>query len=155
MDIEILKNLPKFAYGDTTRCGSKAGIYFMLDEYNRCWYIGKTKNLKQRLQNYLSVESEKGHKFKENGIMEVAFLQVENHTELSDIEKHYIEIFDPPINDLSRPNRSPVIPKSLKPDEAAKRYLEIKSMIKGLEQELKEITPNVTTYILDYSEDGN
>lgn len=140
-----ISTLAKARLGQWQALPESAGVYCAVDAAGRVWYVGRGKNLRQRLTNHDRLED-----FKEAGVTAIAYLPCEDYQEK---EGELIAQFNPPLNTFS--TALPVANiDGLNPQECVERYCEIKEMVKALEAEAELLKPNVFTYCQDYSEDG-
>jgi len=87
---EVIKTAPK-----------GPGIYIFKDEKNKVLYVGKAKNLRERLKSYLYTNSLKIKKLLEDSEY-LEWLELDSESEAILKESELIKKFDPPFNHLLR-----------------------------------------------------
>jgi predicted GIY-YIG superfamily endonuclease len=135
-DLNILA-LPKVVLQAKQILPEYSGIYYVLDEANNVWYIGKAKNLRKRWQGkahhrIYQLEAQKKKHF-------TIYYEQVSKTQLDNIEKQRIEKYHPHLN------ASPVKTKNVRPTETLLRETIVAiadfAFILGVEPPRKEIQP--------------
>ncbi|MFM1841630.1 MAG: hypothetical protein RLZZ490_361, partial [Cyanobacteriota bacterium] len=133
-DSFILK-LPKVSLATKDNLPISPGIYYVIDEQNLVWYIGKAKNIRNRWQGkshhrFSQLESQKNHYFS-------IYYRVVDESELAKIEKEEIKKYTPQLN------TSKVKTKTFRPTETLLRETLIKiqefAFVIGVEHPTKEL----------------
>ncbi|NJK99513.1 MAG: hypothetical protein HC910_02715 [Spirulinaceae cyanobacterium SM2_1_0] len=158
LTVDQVRKLPTIPFGQFERCEEIAACYFMQDDFGRVWYIGQAHNLRQQLvSEAAAVEdsvADRYAQFTANHITTVAIWSAPSDGVLAAATARWLELFDPPLNDPERPYRLPVIPDDLNPEQAARRFMEIKAMITALQAEAEALKPNVVSFVEEYGTDG-
>jgi hypothetical protein len=132
----FLLNLPKVSLATKDNLPNHSGIYYVVDEKNIVWYIGKAKNIRSRWSGkshhrFFQLESQKNHYFS------IHYRRVDS-TEITKIEKEEIEKYAPQLN------TSKVKTKTFRPTETLLRETLIKiqefAFVIGIEYQTKELT---------------
>lgn len=137
-DLNILA-LPKVVLQAKQILPEYSGIYYVLDEANNVWYIGKAKNLRKRWQGkahhrIYQLEAQKKKHF-------TIYYEQVSKTQLDNIEKQRIEKYHPHLN------ASPVKTKNVRPTETLLRETIVAiadfAFILGVEPPRKEIQDEI------------
>jgi predicted GIY-YIG superfamily endonuclease len=137
-DLDIL-NLNKVVLQAKQILPEYSGIYYVLDETNNVWYIGKAKNLRKRWQGkahhrIYQLESQKKKYF-------TIYYEQVRESQLDSIEKQRIEKYHPHLN------TSPVKTKNVRPTETLLRETLVAiadfAFILGVEPPRKEIQTEI------------
>ncbi|AGF53045.1 sll0664 [Synechocystis sp. PCC 6803] len=131
----FLLNLPKVSLATKDNLPIFSGIYYVVDEQNLVWYVGKAKNIRNRWQGkshhrFFQLESQKNHYFS-------IYYRIVDEIELAKIEKEEIEKYTPQLN------TSKVKTKTFRPTETLLRETLIKiqgfAFIIGVDYQTKEL----------------
>jgi predicted GIY-YIG superfamily endonuclease len=138
-DTAIL-TLPKVVLQAKQILPEYSGIYYVLDETNNFWYIGKAKNIRKRWQGkahhrIYQLEAQKKKHF-------TIYYELVSETQLDSTEKQRIEKYHPHLN------ASPVKTKKVRPTETLLREtlaaIADFAFILGVEPPRKEIQDKIT-----------
>jgi hypothetical protein len=165
--INYIQQLPTADLHDFHRFGHIPVIYFILDQYFDCIYIGRAKDMVIRFNNYVNCDREKWNKFKEFGATQIAWIHYHETENLHQDEQEWIELINPPLNDNNAPNftnsdkpkrRGPIFYDDLVTEFAELRFnirkkrakadqmqKEVVSFIKTHNQNKKTKTPQIET----------
>lgn len=141
-----LSKLPSAPIKKLSCLPESSGVYLALDGANRVWYVGSSKNLRNRLSDHDKMED-----FLDNRVSKIAYVITDNFKE---DEAEIISDYDPPLN-FKNDHRLPYVPvDNLNSQQCIERYLELKSLIKELEAEVDSLKPNIISYIEENANDG-
>jgi hypothetical protein len=117
------------------------GLYFAVDDSSRVWYVGLAVSLRDRLTTHDRIAD-----FRSCGATHVAW-EVDHDAESRIMrEKDLIRLFDPPLNDLCRPGRKPLIALGRTKEEEIERFIAIKQLQSELDFELNQLKANIVTH---------
>jgi hypothetical protein len=139
VDIPI-KKMPKTALSARDQLPESPGLYFLIDNAGRVYYLAACDNIKSDviynsfLDDFLASKAEYIHYF-----------LWEDMDDLSVWEGEYLAKLDPPLNRGS--NELPITNLGYSETQFIARYKEINLMIAELEKERDEIKPNLVSLI--------
>jgi predicted GIY-YIG superfamily endonuclease len=137
-DAAILE-LPKVSLQAKELLPEYSGIYYVLDEINKIWYIGKAKNIRKRWQGkahhrIYQLEAQKKKHF-------TIYYEQVSESQLDSVEKQRIEKYHPHLN------ASPVKTKNVRPTETLLRETLVAiapfAFILGVEPPRKEVKSQI------------
>lgn len=140
-DVVILQ-LPKVSLQAKELLPEYSGIYYVLDETNKIWYIGQAKNIRKRWQGkthhrIYQLEAQKKKHF-------TIYYEQVSVSQLDSIEKQRIEKYHPHLN------ASPVKTKKIRPTETLLRETLVAiadfAFILGVEPPRKEVESQIRNY---------
>lgn len=136
----VILELPKVSLMAKQLLPEYSGIYYVLDESNNVWYIGRAKNLRKRWQGkyhhrFYQLQAQKKKHF-------TIYYEQVNESQLDSVEKQRIENYHPHLNS------SPVKPKKVRPTETLLRetitVIADFAFLLGVEPPRKEIQSQIT-----------
>ena len=139
MDIAI-KKMPKVALSKRDELPESSGLYFLVDNAGRVYYLAACDRIKSDvlhnplLEDFLASKAEFIHYF-----------LWEDVDDLSHWEDEYLAKLDPPLNKGS--DELPVTNLGYSESQFIERYKEINLTIAELEKERDELRPNIVTLI--------
>lgn len=139
MDIAV-KKMPKIALSERDELPESPGLYFLLDNAGRVYYLAACINIKSDILNNLLLED-----FLASKAEFIHYFLWEDIDDLSHWEDEYLAKLDPPLNKGS--NELPISNLGYSESQFIERYKEINSMIAELEKELNELRPNIVSLI--------
>jgi hypothetical protein len=139
-----IKKLSRVLLDDHRNLPEGSGIYFLIDNAMRVWYVGISNNLRKRHTQHEKIEL-----FKESGCTWIAYLQYGDMGDLIEWGRCYIEKLDPPLNTIHKTSL-PLTDLGYEKSKYIERYQEIKLMISALEREVDELKPNIVSIIEDH-----
>jgi len=149
-----IDKLPTASLYDLDRLGHIPAIYFILDQYKKCLYVGQTENLANRFKNYQHCDRRKWESFKKFGATQIAWIHYHKTDLLYKDEQEWIKELDPPINvycttnysqKCCRKKISPVLNHDLLLEFAQLR-LEVRNARTKIAQKQKEVVSLIEEY---------
>ncbi len=138
-------DLPRVPLTNLKLLPAEAGLYFAIDDSGRIWYVGIAKSLRDRRSTH-----ERLVDFKCALVTHFAWTIDLDAGSRNSNEQDFIRLFDPPLNDLHRTGRRPVIPTGRTRDEELQRFIEIKNMQSELEYELNKLKANIVSHCEEF-----
>jgi hypothetical protein len=133
-------SLPRVLLRDHQLLPDAGGIYFALDGALRVWYIGKATEFRKRLPSHERLQD-----FDARHVTHFGYVIIEDATERDNLERRWIDFFDPPLNDLLRPPKLPVINLSLSPDEEVNEYIKLRDQMHATQVAMDRLKANIVS----------
>jgi hypothetical protein len=137
-----IKKLPKVKISELDFLPTTSGLFFVIDNALRVWYVGTAKNLRDYLK-----EDQMYSITTNNLISHIAYFQWEDWEDLTDWEIDCLTKFNPPLNLGVEESQLPIADLGYSQSQYLNRYKEIQDMIKILEQEKDELKPNIISLL--------
>jgi excinuclease ABC subunit C len=90
---------------DSSTVPHKPGIYFLYDGNKRLVYIGKAKDIKNRMAEYRYLDFLTRPQFKGMTLKYIDYIIIDDKKERKEREKQFIKKYNPPLNILYSINR--------------------------------------------------
>ena len=136
----LIEELPRVPLQSPQNLPDRSGIYFVIDNAGRVWYIGKAEtSIRDRIKNHSRLSD-----FKRKSVTAIAWEQQEG-ADCDAREKELIEVFHPPLNLQQNFNRLPESDLGLTPEQEVERFFRLPLQLKLIELELEALKPNVVT----------
>jgi hypothetical protein len=139
MDIAI-KKMPKVALSKSNELPDSPGLYFLVDNANRVYYLAACDRIKTSVLNNSFLDD-----FLASKAEFIHYFLWEDTDDLSAWEEEYLAKLDPPLNRGS--DELPITNLGYSESQFIARYKEINLMIAELEKERDEIKPNLVSLI--------
>lgn len=135
-----IAKMSKCAINSLKQLPESPGIYFLIDDVNRVYYVGKAINLRQRLSKH-----DKMADF-ECCAQFVAYSQWLHEEDLDRMERQAIVLFDPPLNSNLRQRDQFLFAKTgLDEEQTVEWSVLLKTWIKLFEDEYENHKTNLIT----------
>lgn len=122
VNISTLPSLPVAKRRELPNCPA---VYFAISESREILYIGRSRSLVERWRAHHRIEQ-----FLETPVL-IAWLSVENSSELNAIERALIRRFSPPLNDTDQPGCNGHVILSFRVTKAEKDRIAEESALRG------------------------
>lgn len=141
----IPNKLPKIPLTNTANLPTSSGIYLVIDDANRVWYVGKASNLLERHKTHEHRED-----FLQNNCTKICVFIWEDLEDIDEWEDYNIKHYNPPINNNLK--QLPIRDLGYDKNHFLTRYGEIKEIIRTLEQEMSQLKPNIVSILEEQPE---
>lgn len=151
---KYIEDLPCVPLFDWKYMGNIPAIYFILDDLKCCYYVGQSKSLRNRFNNYANAGNsrDKWEKFQKVGATQVAWWHCPDPENLDRHENEWIQLLNPPLNKkLNNLNRvSHSLRKPIHNEQILLDYLRLRAELRKAQLQSDAIKKEVILYIQTY-----
>jgi hypothetical protein len=137
-----IKKLPKVKISEIEYLPTTSGLFFVIDNAFRVWYVGTAKSLRETLK-----EDQMYSIITNTQVSQIAYFQWEDWEDLADWEIGCLRKFNPPLNLGTEETPLPIADLGYNQSQYLARYKEIQDLIRTLEQEKEELKPNIISLL--------